>query len=71
MRRSTGCCWGVHPSYVIHVRRDILEEVDGPMLRHGLQGQRIHVPSRRVERPDEGRLAARFGEFLGREDNRS
>ena len=59
---------GVHPSYVIHVRRDILEEVDGPMLRHGLQGlegQRIHVPSRRVERPDEGRLAARFGEFLG------
>ncbi len=59
---------GVHPSYVIHVRRNILEEVDGPMLRHGLQGlegQRIHVPSRRVERPDEGRLAARFGEFLG------
>ena len=48
---------GVHPSYVIHVRRDILEEVDGPMLRHGLQGlegQRILVPSRRVERPDEG-----------------
>ena len=59
---------GVHPSYVIHVRRDILEEVDGPMLRHGLQGlqgQRILVPSRRVERPDEGRLAARFEEFLG------
>ena len=48
---------GVHPSYVVHVRRDILEEVDGPMLRHGLrgfEGQRIWVPSRRVERPDEG-----------------
>ena len=29
---------GVHPSYVIHVRRDILEVVDDPMLRHGLQG---------------------------------
>ena len=45
---------GVHPSYVIHVRRDILEVVDGPMLRHGLQGlegQRIVVPTRR----DEGR----------------
>lgn len=58
---------GVHPSYVIHVRPDILDEIDGPMLRHGLQGlqgQRIYVPSRRVERPDEGRLAARFGEFL-------
>ena len=53
---------GVHSSYVIHVRRDILEEMDGPMLRHGLQGlegQRIHVPSRRVERPDEGRLGER------------
>ena len=60
---------GVHPSYVIHVLRDILEEADGPMLRHGLQGldsQRIYVPSRRVERPDEGRLAARFGESFGK-----
>ena len=59
---------GVHPEYVIHVRPDILHEIDGPMLRHGLQGlegQRISVPSRRVERPDEGRLARRFEEFLG------
>ena len=57
---------GVHPDYVIHVRRDVLEEVDGPMLRHGLQGlegQRILVPSRRVERPDVGRLGERFEEF--------
>ena len=60
---------GVHPDYVIHVRRDILGEVDGPMLRHGLQGlegQRIVVPSRRVERPDEGRLAGRFDAFLAK-----
>ena len=59
---------GVHPSYVIHVRRDILEEVDGPMLRHGLQGlegQRIVVPRRVVERPDEVRLGARWEEFVG------
>ena len=58
---------GVHPSYVIHVRRDILEEVDGPMLKHGLQGlqgQRILAPSRRVERPDEGRLGERWEQFL-------
>ena len=51
---------GVHPDYVIHVRRDILGEVDGPMLRHGLQGlegQRIVVPSRRVERPDRGSVS--------------
>ena len=29
---------GVHPDYVIHVRPDILYEIDGPMLKHGLQG---------------------------------
>ena len=60
---------GVHPDYVIHVRPDILYEIDGPMLRHGLQGlegQRIVVPSRRVERPDEGRLAGRYEEFLAK-----
>ena len=58
---------GVHPSYVIHVRPDILYEIDGPMLKHGLQGlegQRIVVPSRRVERPDEGRLGERWEAFL-------
>ena len=50
---------GVHPDYVIHVRPDILYEIDGPMLMHelqGLQGQRILVPSRRVDRPDVERL---------------
>ena len=59
---------GVHPDYVIHVRPDILYEIDGPMLKHGLQGlqgQRILVPSRRVERPDEGRLGERWERFLG------
>jgi putative restriction endonuclease len=37
---------GVRPDYVVEVRIDILEEVDGPMLKHGLQefqGQRIWV----------------------------
>ena len=29
---------GVRPDYIIRVRADVLEEVDGPMLRHGLQG---------------------------------
>ena len=59
---------GVHPDYVIHVRPDILYEIDGPMLRHGLQGlqgQRIMVPRRRAERPDEGRLGVRWERFLG------
>ncbi len=55
---------GVHPSYVIRVRRDI-SVVDGSMLRRGLQGlegQRIVVPSRRVERSDRGRGRHGFGE---------
>ncbi len=59
---------GVRPDYIIRVRADVLEEVDGPMLRHGLQGlggQRILVPSRRVDRPDEGRLGVRGERFLG------
>ncbi len=28
----------VNPDYVIEIRRDILDETDGPMLLHGLQG---------------------------------
>ena len=59
---------GVHPAYVIHVRPDILYEIHGPMLRHGLQGlegQRILVPSRVGDRPDMGRLGVRWERFLG------
>ena len=29
---------GVSPDYVVEVRLDVLQEVDGPMLKHGLQG---------------------------------
>lgn len=50
---------GIRPDFVIEVRRDILEEVDGPMLRHGLQeiaGARIIVPRNADQRPR--------GEFL-------
>ena len=43
--------FGVHTDYVMHVCRDVLEEVDSPMLRHGLEWlewQRILVVSRVV-----------------------
>ena len=59
---------GVRADYVLYVRRNILYEIDGPMLRHGLQrleGQRILVPSRREDRPDEGRLEERWARFVG------
>jgi len=57
---------GIRPDLVIDVRRDILEEIDGPMLRHGLQemrGQRIQVPRAIAAKPDPSRLAERYEEF--------
>jgi putative restriction endonuclease len=57
---------GVDPDYVIHVRRDVLEEVDGPMLRHGLQemhGGRLLVPRHPASRPNPDYLAERFERF--------
>jgi putative restriction endonuclease len=57
---------GVSPDLVIDVRQDILAEVDGPMLKHGIQemaGVRITVPRQRAARPDEARLDQRYQEF--------
>ena len=28
---------GISPDYQVHIRQDILEEEDGPMLKHGIQ----------------------------------
>ena len=47
---------GIRPDYKIEQRQDILDEVDGPMLRHGLQGFQDKVlllPRRPVERPSQ------------------
>jgi putative restriction endonuclease len=57
---------GIRPDIVVEVRADILEEEDGPMLRHGLQGmhgQRLHVPGRREHRPDREALEYRYEMF--------
>lgn len=57
---------GVRPDLVIEIRQDILDEIDGPMLRHGLQemkGVRLTVPSRHQSRPDRVRLEERYAEF--------
>lgn len=57
---------GVTPGGVIEVRPDLLEEKDGPMLRHGLQDlhdQRIHRPRRPADHPDPDRLSLRYREF--------
>lgn len=57
---------GIRPDYVIEVRGDVLAEVDGPMLRFGLQethGQTLVLPSRRADRPDPGLLEVRYERF--------
>lgn len=59
---------GVRPDLTLHVRQDVLEEIDGWMLTGGIQG--VHdkkleiVPSLRAARPDPERLEERYTEFL-------
>jgi putative restriction endonuclease len=57
---------GIAPDQRIHIREDILEEIDGPMLRHGLQAMHrelIRVPRREDLRPRREYLAERFERF--------
>lgn len=57
---------GVRPDLVIELRRDILDEADGPMLRYGLQGfhgKLLHAPRTQELRPSEDFLAERFELF--------
>jgi putative restriction endonuclease len=59
---------GVSPDLRIDVRRDVLNEIDGPMLRHGIQdlaGERLQVPRQRSSSPDRDRLKIRYQMFLG------
>lgn len=56
----------VRPDYRIEVRADLLEESDGPMLKHGLQGlhkQEIVLPRDVTKRPDQGFLDLRYQRF--------
>jgi len=57
---------GVSPDYRVSINREVLAEVDGPMLRHGLQemhGRTITLPARRTDRPDRDLLAWRWERF--------
>jgi putative restriction endonuclease len=66
--------FGVKPNYTISVRRDILEESDGPMLLHGLQkihGREIMVPTRIRDRPNKDRLNARYKVFQSLENEQA
>jgi len=58
---------GVRPDRVMELRRDLLEEIDGPMLRHGLQD--LHgrplmvVPRAEMDRPRMQFLTERYQLF--------
>jgi putative restriction endonuclease len=58
---------GIDPSGVVHIAERLLREIDGPMLRTGLQGfhgEAIAVPRRPEDRPDPERLESRFERFV-------
>lgn len=58
---------GIRPDLVVQIRNDLLDEIDGPMLQHGLKerhGERLMVvPSTRAERPDADLLDVAYERF--------
>jgi putative restriction endonuclease len=57
---------GIDPDARVHVRRDILEEIDGPMLKYGIQGVEggmLVLPRKEALRPNREFLAERFERF--------
>ena len=57
---------GIRPDCVVEVRRDVLDETDGPMLIHGLQGfhgTSLLLPRIPAHRPDPALLEARYERF--------
>jgi putative restriction endonuclease len=57
---------GIDPDGVVHIKSRLLEEIDGPMLKNGIQffhGAHILQPARPEDRPDPERLALRFEGF--------
>lgn len=59
---------GITPKYEVRINAEVLREVDGPRLRHGIQkfhGKQLMVlPERRTERPDRLLLEERSQAFL-------
>ena len=58
---------GIRPDYTVEVQRSVLEETDGPMLKHGLQGahnQRIWTPRSVEKKPNRDLLERRYERFL-------
>ena len=59
---------GISPDLRVRLDADLLAEVDGPMLRHGLQemhGRTLSLPERTADHPDREALAWRYEQFTG------
>lgn len=58
---------GIRPDCTVEIHQRLLGEIDGPMLRHGLQEHHMRplmkLPSSRRERPDTDRLLERYAIF--------
>lgn len=59
---------GITPDYTVEIRPDLLKEVDGPMLEHGLKARHgqalMMLPKNAKERPDRALLATTYKRFL-------
>ena len=63
---TTEKIFGVRPDLRVEARQDVLEEIDGPMLRHGLQeaaGVQLTAPRFKTAKPDHLALEERYEEF--------
>jgi putative restriction endonuclease len=58
---------GITPDYEVRISQKLLDEVDGPMLKHGLQemnGLTIRLPNSESDLPNREALEYRFSQFV-------
>jgi putative restriction endonuclease len=58
--------FGIDPTYTVGVRPDVMQEIDGPTLRHTLQEidrSKIELPPRQAARPNPELLEVRWQRF--------
>lgn len=63
---------GINPDYQIKVRKDVLEETDGPMLKYGIQfleNEKLILPRNKSNWPDGERLEKRYVGFFYKQCN--
>ncbi len=58
---------GITPDYLVQVRTDVLHEIDGPMLKYGIQSlnnSKVILPNQKHDWPAQERLDVRYNRFL-------